>query len=40
MYVVYLFVQRVILVLLFRYVFGGAINTGHIHTSITCSPGS
>ncbi len=31
MYVVYLFVQPVILVLLFRYVFGGAINTGHIH---------
>jgi ABC transporter DrrB family efflux protein len=28
MYVVYLFVQPVILVLLFRYVFGGAINTG------------
>jgi ABC-2 type transport system permease protein/oleandomycin transport system permease protein len=31
MYVVYLFVQPVILVLLFRYVFGGAINTGHVH---------
>src|SRR6201995_4108259 len=30
MYVVYLFVQPVILVLLFRYVFGGAINTPHI----------
>src|SRR4051794_12400582 len=30
MYVVYLFVQPVIFVLLFRYVFGGAINTGHI----------
>src|SRR6201990_1101307 len=30
MYVVYLFVQPVILVLLFRYVFGGAINTGGI----------
>ena len=28
MYVVYLFVQPVILVLLFRYVFGGAIDTG------------
>ncbi len=28
MYVVYLFVQPVIFVLLFRYVFGGAINTG------------
>ena len=28
MYVVYLFVQPVILVLLFRYVFGGAISTG------------
>ena len=31
MYVVYLFVQPVMFVLLFRYVFGGAINTGHIH---------
>jgi ABC-2 type transport system permease protein/oleandomycin transport system permease protein len=31
MYVVYLFVQPVIFVLLFRYVFGGAINTGHVH---------
>lgn len=30
MYVVYLFIQPVILVLLFRYVFGGAINTGRI----------
>jgi ABC-2 type transport system permease protein/oleandomycin transport system permease protein len=30
MYVVYLFVQPVIFVLLFRYVFGGAINTGHL----------
>jgi ABC transporter DrrB family efflux protein len=30
MYVVYLFLQPVILVLLFRYVFGGAINTGSI----------
>jgi ABC-2 type transport system permease protein/oleandomycin transport system permease protein len=30
MYVVYLFVQPVILVLLFRYVFGGAINTGDV----------
>jgi ABC transporter DrrB family efflux protein len=30
MYVVYLFVQPVILVLLFRYVFGGAIDTGHV----------
>jgi ABC transporter DrrB family efflux protein len=30
MFVVYLFVQPVIFVLLFRYVFGGAINTGHI----------
>jgi ABC-2 type transport system permease protein/oleandomycin transport system permease protein len=30
MYVVYLFVQPVILVLLFRYVFGGAINTGRV----------
>ncbi len=30
MYVVYLFVQPVIFVLLFRYVFGGAINTGQV----------
>src|ERR1700758_2596173 len=30
MYTVYLFVQPVILVLLFRYVFGSAINTGRI----------
>jgi ABC transporter DrrB family efflux protein len=30
MYVVYLFVQPVILLLLFRYVFGGAINTGNV----------
>src|SRR6478672_2600939 len=30
MYVVYLFVQPVILVLLFRYVFGGAIKTPHL----------
>src|SRR5581483_7774921 len=30
MYVVYLFVQPVILVLLFRYVFGGSINTGKL----------
>jgi ABC-2 type transport system permease protein len=30
MYVVYLFVQPVILVLLFRYVFGGAIHTGRV----------
>jgi ABC transporter DrrB family efflux protein len=30
MYVVYLFVQPVIFVLLFRYVFGGAINTGRV----------
>jgi ABC transporter DrrB family efflux protein len=30
MFVVYLFVQPVIFVLLFRYVFGGAINTGHV----------
>ena len=30
MYVVYLFVQPVIFVLLFRYVFGGAINTGSV----------
>jgi ABC transporter DrrB family efflux protein len=30
MYVVYLFVQPVILVLLFRYVFGGAIDTGDV----------
>jgi len=30
MYVVYLFVQPVILVLLFRYVFGGAIDTGRV----------
>jgi ABC-2 type transport system permease protein/oleandomycin transport system permease protein len=30
MYVVYLFVQPVILVLLFRYVFGGAIDTGSV----------
>ena len=29
-YVVYLFVQPVILLLLFRYVFGGAINTGDV----------
>ena len=29
-YVVYLFVQPVILVLLFRYVFGGAIDTGDV----------
>jgi hypothetical protein len=35
MYVVYLFVQPVILVLLFRYVFGGAIDTGGIATSTT-----
>ncbi len=30
MYVVYLFVQPVLFVLLFRYVFGGAISTGHV----------
>jgi ABC-2 type transport system permease protein/oleandomycin transport system permease protein len=30
MYVVYLFVQPVLFVLLFRYVFGGAIDTGHV----------
>jgi ABC-type polysaccharide/polyol phosphate export permease len=30
MYVVYLFVQPIILVLLFRYVFGGAIHTGSV----------
>jgi ABC-2 type transport system permease protein/oleandomycin transport system permease protein len=30
MYVVYLFVQPIIFVLLFRYVFGGAINTGSV----------
>jgi hypothetical protein len=30
MYVVYLFVQPVIFVLLFRYVFGSAINTGRV----------
>jgi ABC transporter DrrB family efflux protein len=30
MYIVYLFVQPVIFVLLFRYVLGGAINTGHV----------
>ena len=30
MYVVYLFVQPIVFVLLFRYVFGGAINTGGI----------
>jgi ABC-2 type transport system permease protein/oleandomycin transport system permease protein len=30
MYVVYLFVQPVLLVLLFRYVFGGAIHTGNV----------
>jgi ABC-2 type transport system permease protein/oleandomycin transport system permease protein len=30
MYVVYLFVQPVIFVFLFRYVFGGAINTGRV----------
>lgn len=29
-YIVYLFVQPVIFVLLFRYVFGGAINAGHV----------
>ena len=29
-YIVYLFVQPVILVLLFRYVFGGAIDTGSV----------
>jgi hypothetical protein len=29
-YVVYLFVQPVIFVLLFRYVFGGAIDTGDV----------
>ncbi|MBO0768423.1 MAG: ABC transporter permease [Solirubrobacterales bacterium] len=30
MYVVFLFIQPVLFVLLFRYVFGGAINTGHL----------
>jgi ABC transporter DrrB family efflux protein len=39
MYVVYLFVQPVILVLLFRYVFGGAINTGHVHYVDYLMPG-
>src|SRR3979409_555000 len=29
-YIVYLFIQPVIFVLLFRYVFGGAINTGRV----------
>ena len=39
MYVVYLFVQPVIFVLLFRYVFGGAINTGHISYANYLMPG-
>ncbi|MBV9193398.1 MAG: ABC transporter permease [Solirubrobacterales bacterium] len=30
MFVVYLFVQPVIFVVLFRYVFGGAISAGHV----------
>ena len=34
-YIVYLFLQPVILVLLFRYVFGGAIHTG----SVSYAPG-
>ena len=40
MYVVYLFVQPVILVLLFRYVFGGAINTGNVSYVNYLMPGS
>ena len=39
MYVVYLFLQPVIFVLLFRYVFGGAINTGHISYANYLMPG-
>jgi ABC transporter DrrB family efflux protein len=39
MYVVYLFVQPVILVLLFRYVFGGAINTGDVSYVSYLMPG-
>jgi len=39
MYVVYLFVQPVLFVLLFRYVFGGAINTGHISYANYLMPG-
>jgi ABC transporter DrrB family efflux protein len=39
MYVVYLFVQPVLFVLLFRYVFGGAINTGHVSYANYLIPG-
>jgi ABC-2 type transport system permease protein/oleandomycin transport system permease protein len=39
MFVVYLFVQPVILVLLFRYVFGGAINTGSVRYVNYLMPG-
>ena len=39
MYVAYLFVQPVIFVLLFRYVFGGAINTGRVRYVDYLMPG-
>jgi ABC transporter DrrB family efflux protein len=39
MYVVYLFVQPVLFVLLFRYVFGGAINTGRVSYANYLIPG-
>ncbi len=39
MYVVYLFVQPVIFVLLFRYVFGGAIDTGRVSYADYLMPG-
>jgi ABC-2 type transport system permease protein/oleandomycin transport system permease protein len=39
MFVVYLFVQPVIFVLLFRYVFGGAIKTGRVHYVDYLMPG-
>jgi ABC-2 type transport system permease protein/oleandomycin transport system permease protein len=39
MYVVYLFVQPVLFVLLFRYVFGGAIDTGHVSYANYLIPG-
>jgi ABC-2 type transport system permease protein/oleandomycin transport system permease protein len=39
-YIVYLFVQPVILVLLFRYVFGGAINTGRVSYVDSSCPAS
>jgi len=39
MYTVYLFVQPVIFVLLFRYVFGGAINTGRVSYVNSLMPG-